>query len=207
MENEKLINSLVSDLRPVKRLATPGIRALLWAVPQFLLSFIAISISSPIEFKYMLNAQFIIQVLFAIVALGIGSYLGFANTVPGLLSERKAKLAFIPFLILLGLIIFNIIYPVGLDLTHEHRANCYQELSVLMLIGFVHNYYMLKKGFIAFSSATVATGFLTSGMIPLVILYFGCSFSTQHLVVSHYLPIIVITTLGLLIFKLTKKIK
>ncbi|EPZ49736.1 PF06532 family protein [Bacteriovorax sp. BAL6_X] len=207
MVNEKLINSLVSDLRPIKRLASPGIRAMLWAVPQFLLSVIAISISSPIEFKYLLNTQFVIQVIFAIIALGVGSYLGFTNTIPGLLSEKKAKLAFIPFIILLGLIIFNIIYPVGVDLAHEHRTNCYQELSALMIIGFVHNYYMLKKGLIAFNSATIATGLLTSGMIPLVILYFGCSFSTQHLVVSHYIPIIVITTLGLLIFKLTKNIR
>ncbi|WP_412471726.1 NrsF family protein [Halobacteriovorax sp. RT-1-4] len=205
MENEKLINSLVSDLRPVKRLASPSLRTFFWLIPQVAISLIAISISSPIDFKYMQNTQFIIQVIVALIALAIGSYFGFANTVPGLLSEKKAKLIFVPFIILFALIIFNLLFPIGLDSAHEHRANCYQELSVLMIIGFAHNYYMLKKGFIAFNNATVATSLLTSGMIPLVILYFGCSFSTRHLVISHYLPILVITTLGMIIFKFTKK--
>ncbi len=203
--NEKLIDSLVAELKPVKPLSAPIVRTLTWAIPQVLISVIAITLSSPLKLSMVASPQFIIQVILASASLFVGAYLGFSNTIPGLLNEKKKKLMLTPFVLLGAAIAINYLFPVSLDTIHEHRSYCSIELISLMMIGFAHNYFMLKKGFLAFKSTTLVTSLMTSAMIPLIILYFACSFSTNHLIVAHFLPVIVMTGLVTLIFKVCNK--
>lgn len=206
INNDKFIDSLVTELRPVRPLPAPWIRALIWILPQFAISIIAIYLSSPIHLDYISNFQFLAQIIVASIALFVGAYLGFANTIPGLLSEKKTFVSFIPFILLFLLLGTNYFFPVVTSGFDEHRPHCAQELSALMIIGFIQNYYMLKKGFLAFENTSVTLSFLTSAMIPIIIMYFACSFSTQHLLVAHYLPVVGITILGLISFKLKNKL-
>lgn len=203
--NEKLIDSLVAELKPVKPLSAPIVRTLTWAIPQVLISVIAITLSSPLKLSMVASPQFIIQVILASASLFFGAYLGFSNTIPGLLNEKKKKLMLTPFVLLGAAIAINYLFPVSLDTIHEHRSYCSIELISLMMIGFAHNYFMLKKGFLAFKSTTLVTSLMTSAMIPLIILYFACSFSTNHLIVAHFLPVIVMTGLVTIIFKVCNK--
>ncbi|AYF43580.1 PF06532 family protein [Halobacteriovorax sp. BALOs_7] len=205
MNDNKLINSLVDDLKPIKPLPAPWIRTLVWMGSQIIISVVAIYLSSPIQLKYISNIQFLLQVIVANIALLVGGYLVFANSIPGLLSEKKNLISFIPFLLLFLLLGINYFFPTNFPVEEHHRPHCLLELSILMVIGFAQNYYMLKKGFIAFERSMLTLSFLTSAMIPIIILYFACSFSTEHLLVSHYLPVAVITGVGVLFLKFKNK--
>lgn len=205
--NEELLNSLVGELKPVRPLSSPLVRALTWAAPQVIIAVAILYFSSPIEVIYISNIQFFLQVFIAAVAMLTGAYLGFVNTIPGLLSEKKSRLTFVPFILLFVLVLINIVFPTTAQLVNDHRPHCSLELISLTMIGFVHNFYMLRKGFVIFQNKTILTSLLTSAMIPLIALYCTCSFSTEHIVMAHYLPIGVLTILIFTLFKIVKKIR
>jgi hypothetical protein len=205
MKTNDFIKQLSSDVKPVKRLASPGKRFFIW----FLASFFSISLGISLmgirsDFSQaLMNPRFVLETL-AILAIAILAAAGaFMMSVPGMGSRPIIRWL---------LIIPSIAWPLSLAYrlyTIYSQANsfafifdygfgCIRDIFLLGILPGSFLFFMLKTAAPLRLSWTGALATLSAAAIAAVGVQFTCSAdSPVHIFLWHVLPVIVIGVAGI----------
>ena len=209
MKTDDFIKQLSSDVKPVKRLASPGKRFFIW----FLASFFSISLGISLmgirsDFSQaLINPRFVLETL-AILAIAILAAAGaFMMSVPGMGSRPIIRwLLIIPSIAWLLSLVFRLytIYSQANSFAFifDYGFGCIRDIFLLGILPGSFLFFMLKAAAPLRLSWTGALATLSAAAIAAVGVQFTCSVdSPVHIFLWHVLPVIVIGVTGIALGK------
>lgn len=202
-----LINNLVSDLRPVKKIWTPKKRTMVFFVIQLITIFTFMWIRIPFSNNLLqLNSPLIaLQFLFFLLTVLCTLFFTFKKIIPG---QHSNRIIYIFPLVSLVCLIISSYFLSGevMILFPDKRGYCEVEIILLTIIPLSHLGYLIKKGFL-FDKELLMTTLIAGTLIPAGIMHIACKFNPTHALLYHLGPVFLITVVSLIVFILKDKIK
>jgi len=208
---EKLIDDLVIDLKPVKRLLKPSTRASLWLVFCILVSIFLVSITGTyrdgFQADLISSPRFLIETISGFLSGIVAAYYAFELVVPNQRwSKHKKLLSILPFLIFILLSLYSIFNPALPPSWSGWRQGCERDIllygSIPMLLFFI----LANK---AAPTEKEWTGILIgiSAMAPsAALMQLACMYNPWHFLGFHVAPVILIALIGARLGKMLLKL-
>lgn len=206
-DQQAFIKGLVANHRRRRPLLLAGKRALLWY---------AIAFPATVAMMHYVQAfrpgfvdqlahhpLFLIEVVSALLFAPVGAYVALASSIPG---ERVSKRAVIGLWVLIALFGIGLVAgftPLAPETsTVGARHACWLEVLVygavcLMIFGI-----MVRRGWVRFSWTRGILYGLAAGLVPAALMQLACMYNPSHALIFHYLPTVILITLGLAIMRL-----
>ena len=211
MGTSNLIAKLVKDLRPVKQLPSAGCCSSSWFMVAF--SFVALSVFLLGGLRYDLlkvihYPGFQLVNSFILLSGLLAAYAAFDLRIPRTRPGLKIK-----FLLLSATLIWIGLFSyflqevdwreVGAHFTVEHYIHhCLIDFSLIMAVPVFSIFYMLKKGASTHPFWSGYAAFLAAASFAAIGMRFLCPLDdTAHLLVWHFLPVVIFVVIGSLIGK------
>lgn len=212
MKQEKWINELVDDLKPVKPFERPSVRFFYWVLIYLILIIPFALYISPMRkgFLSQMNTHplVLIETLLAFSTFFFGGLCSFALLIPGYEPRKSLYSAVIAGFGFLGFGVYNLLFSDMPVLEVGKRPNCLTEIvaySVLALglfLLFMRNSLPLARQKIGFIIAGASTS------LPVGLMHIGCMYSPKHVFIYHLVPMIILTfVLGLAVLLYLKSSK
>jgi hypothetical protein len=207
MNDQKLIHSLVDDLKPVQRLPSIAVRMTIWLVASLFvgaLEFLAVSRFRPDALEMLrLQPRFALETLLIILSPIFAAVGAVVLSVPG--NERRRWLqwaALFCFLGFMGLTLYDLWNPIFENAVHRYRGNCIMDVPLLGFIPLIPLFYLVKQA--APMDWKWLSILITLGAFaPLVaMMQMSCMAGAAHNLVGHILPVFV---MGLVVLFLSHK--
>ena len=202
-----LINNLVNNLKPVKKIWSPRKRTSIFFTIQLIAIFTFIWIRSPFSNNLLqLNSlHFTLQLLFFLITTICVTYFTLIKIIPG---QSMSRFVYIfPLVSLLCLIVSSYFFSSEIMILFpDQRSFCELEVIFLTIIPLTHLTYLIKKGFL-FNKELLITTIIASTFIPAGIMHIACKFNPTHTLLYHLGPIFLITVVSLIAYILKDKLK
>ena len=197
---EELIAALSNDLRPVRK--TVGID---WLAMGWLLIcsswVIAVThVMGPIRpnaiTQLMENPQFLIETLFGLLAMIVGTLVAFRSSVPGALNSR---LSLVMGALIVGWISF---YVAGLSFPALEpsmlgkRETCVWQTMVYALPPMALAFAITKRFYPLQPVRTAMSFSLVAGLLPALYMQIACMYVPSHILKFHILPGMLVVLVG-----------
>ena len=209
MDQNKFIETLASDLKPVRPLRPPWMRALFWfALATGLTALVLYGVQEYRPgFLEQLNGhgRFQLEIAAGLVWTLLTFYLVFASSIPGIQIHPAVKAAcLLSFLVFAGSLVsgFWIAAPESSRL--GARAAC--ELEVFVYGGLTMGglFYLIRNGILVPYSWSPAWIGSAGGMISALLMQLACMYDPWHGLAFHFGPAVILGVAGWL---LSEKIK
>lgn len=210
MDTDKLIDTLSGDLRPVKPLPSPLCRATGFSAAAIVIAAV-FSLAAGVRDDAMTLAatpRFAAEIVLMAVSGFLSAFAAFHLSIPDTKIRRPVLLAVLA--ATTGWLFLALACCAGVDdMIHGHADyHCLRDLAVLAVMPVVAAFVLLSRG------APVWSGFAGYGMalsaasFSAAALRFLCANDNHgHLLLWHYIPVIVLALLGILLGKAVIKWK
>lgn len=200
---DDLIQSLCTDLRPVKPVLPATVYALAWMGFSTLYVILITAAGGPLRDGVLeqlaTQPRFLLESVWGFVALAMLAVCAFRAAIPGALSKRFLAVSFLLLLIWLLNYVVGIWLPALEPSSQGERHSCWLE-TVLYAIGpmlialvLVRRLYPLNPW-----HTTVCVG-LAAGLLPALYMQLACMYLIPHVLAFHILPGLAVGLVGSLV--------
>lgn len=197
MDRRDLIDDLVGDLEPVRRVARPGAGAAGWLVAAWMLVTVMTLATGPMRPGFwdqlLASPRFLLE---SLVGLGVGAAalwgaLRLATPGPERLVVRVG-----PALVLAGLwlvaLAYGLLDPAFPPSTVGERPHCFAETFLYSLPPLVLAFIMLRRRAALRTAWTAALAGLAAASVPALMMAFACMYDPAHMLRLHMIPVLLI---------------
>lgn len=185
------IDDLVNDLDPVTPLAHPRKRYFLWLCFHLVLTTLITLGLGPLRNGFeadLLNPRFFLSFALYLGNFAFLSYLAVFGTIPGALPVNRYKWGSFLFLILVGVLVFEIFFPAKEVSMEGKRADCAMQILYLSFLPVGHLIYMVRKGIPFFSQKLALATAFSVGLLPASLMQIACMYDPMHGLKFHLGP-------------------
>ncbi len=205
---EFIIDEIVDDLGPVKSFWSPEKRTLLYLGGNFLIITVIMLFIGPFRsalVQEFSSLSYILEtVLFFITVFSL-AYTSFLSLVPGAIKKKNLKIGILLLMSLIAVFVFKNITTPHDQIHNIHRKYCYLEVLLLSFLPLVQFYYCLKKGVFSYRWLSYGLAVLSAGIIPAFLMHFMCQKDYSHIMMYHFIPLVLMIFPGLFLLRKTEK--
>lgn len=190
-----VIEDLVQDLKPVKKLWRPQTRAFIFFIVQLVFVTALMVWRQPFregwQEEVLHHPHFGLQLLFFAFSCFSLGFFALASIIPGRVKRKHLYIALIPFALLLLSLLVSLAIPATNVSMLGKRFRCDLEVIVMGVIPFLHIIYLVRKGFLIFSLNTLLTASAASLLISGGLMHVACMYDPLHVLLFHIGPVFV----------------
>ena len=194
---EDLTKELTADLEPVKPLANPYTRFLVWFLSSFGFITTVLYIIQPFRegfFHDLSVMTFALESLLAFLPILSLGMVVFTLSIPGLkVSKTQIGLSLLPLGLFLVLLFYGLYVQPNLTPTTVGHRQCVYEILTLSWVPILGLAYLLRQGYVLPSWKLGAFVGLAGGCIPMALMQFACMHDPLHNLKWHVAPVIIVT--------------
>jgi hypothetical protein len=181
IEQDKLINDLISKHKKVLPLLHPFMRSVLWLFAQTIILVLIMDFFHEIKWGRLLeiNILSMLVLMTASVTLVVAT---FYEIVPG----KKTKI-----LKVLGVIAFITSLFIPNSQAYVSRPFCEFEILVFTTICNIVLFYFLQKGLVASTGTRLLFICFTAGILPVTLMQVFCKTEIAHAITWHLMPLLI----------------
>ncbi|HEX4924491.1 MAG TPA: NrsF family protein [Bdellovibrionales bacterium] len=202
MKNEALIDSLVKDLKPVKRLPPLWKRILIWGTVATLISGFELFVIAQLrpEAIDMLreHPRFLAETFLIFVTPIFAAVAALVLSVPG--NEKRNWLqaaAILSFLAFIGMTVYGLWHPIYEATVYGHRDSCPIDISLFGLVPMAILFYLVRQA-APFRWKWLSLMITLAAFAPLAaVMQLTCMANSLHNLIGHILPIFLMAGLVL----------
>lgn len=206
-DKHRFIDDLVSELRPVRPLASPFKRAAFFFLLAVLVHAVLLGLfpgyKSTWSERFLANRFLAFEILAALILSGALLYRSFTAGIPG---ERVSALGGLAlgFSFTLLVLFLGLSRPRGLSAHWSAPPDCALEVFLLGLAGSLFAYRQFMRGYPRNSPLEKVAVVFAGGLIPATLMQMACVYEPMHGLIFHYGPLLVLIPAGLPIFNLLR---
>ena len=205
MNTDQLIERLVADVRPVRRLLNPAERGALW------MAVAAVSVAAGLTYfgirrdirTIWFDVGFVTRALLLLATMWLAVVAAFRMAVPGAETRVFARywpvagLGVVLALLTAEVVVTAIVADVGSPLRAVH---CIQKVALVGLVPAVASILLVRRGWAAEPRWTLVLGMLASGAAGALTAEVSCPIHAPlHILLWHMLPVVVVAALGVVL--------
>jgi len=203
-ERTRLIDGLVSDLRPVRRPGRTAGEALLWLAAALLMSVVVTVLLGPMRPGFAAQLQQSVQLLLESV-LGVAVFVlaGLAALRLGIPAPvgllRRVGPALVLLLLWLAFNGYGLVHPALPWSTLGERAHCYLDVLVAGVPGMLLGLWSARRWYHLHPAWSGLLIGLAAGVASALVMQFACMYVPAHNIAFHLLPGLMLGALGAVI--------
>ena len=204
LERERLIRSLVADLRPVRRPGRVAHWLVTWLSLAVLFSAASILVTGPYRDGALIalssNFSFAAETLVAAAAVILLARAALKSSMPDAVRQlRWVGWPAAALCLWLGFYVVGLWFPAHPVSNLGHRDHCLAETQLLALINFVPLLWLARRLAPLRPRLTGALAGAAAAAVPASIMQFACMYEPQHILVFHFAPMVVTAATGALL--------
>lgn len=199
-QREDLINSLCTDLKPVKSTMSADWLALIWlslsAVYVVLVTAYYGPIRSDAIHQLLTVPRFLFETALGLVAIAMVAVCAFRAAIPGRLKRRFAVLSFGLLAVWLLQYVIGLWYPALPPSTLGAREDCWLQ-TIRFAVGPMLAGFLLTRRLYPLNPWYTTFGFsLVAGLLPALYMQLACMYMEPHILEFHILPGLAVALAG-----------
>jgi hypothetical protein len=191
-DRNELIQSLATNLPPVKPVISAERLTALWLVLSALLVVSLIHLFGPIRanawHQLATEPRFLTETLFGVLAIAIVGLAGFRAAVPGALSRRFFTLSCLLLAIWLAFYVIGLVSPALAPSMLGKRPHCVWETLVYGLPPVAVAFALMRKRYPLHPVRAALSFGLAAGMMPALYMQIACMYAPAHMLQFHVAP-------------------
>lgn len=196
----ELIESLCTDLQPVRPTLRPDRLALLWLVSSAVFVVLVTALTGPLRegalVQLLTVPRFAVETLSGLVAIAMLGICAFRAAVPGELNRRFVAASFALLALWLMQYVVGFWSPALAPSLAGERGPCWLETMVFALVPMVTAFVLTRRLYPLNPWHTTALFCLVSGLLPALYMQLACVYLIPHILQDHILPGLIVALLG-----------
>lgn len=208
-KHNAFIDSLAQDLAPGRRVAPAGMQALAWWLAATVYVVLVTLLLGPLRpgavDQLLSEPRFFVETLSGLIGIGATAMAAFASSIPGRAVRPWALLAAVTLGIWLVSITAGVSLPTLSTGMLGKRPHCFSETLIYALPPMLLVLFLVRR---AYPLKPVQTGLaagLAAGLLPAWFMQMACMYETQHILMHHVLPGVLVVPLAAIVLHLWKR--